>query len=130
MINFAQYQHITKSGCFASCNMLVTFSCIWILDDQDATSCLCCKPVPEDPTEIKFSNTYAVEFLNNGLIRRPKLFNRGRHVQSGDSEVCSKSIFLPFLLLSLSVISHFTGCFFLLLANADVPICSAWCPYI
>lgn len=47
------------------------------------------KVAPKAATKIKFSDVYAVEFIDYGLVHEPNLLNGGRSLLGNDHEVCS-----------------------------------------
>ena len=55
----------------------------------DESICLGRNLAPKDETEIKFSDVYAVEFIDYGLVHESNLPIVGRCLVGNDHEVCS-----------------------------------------
>lgn len=75
------------------CNSHLSFvpSLFCILLTQDESSCLGIKLASKVATEIKFSDVYAVELINEGLVHESNIPNARRCLAAQDDEVHSRS---------------------------------------
>lgn len=94
--------------------------------EHDDTTCFGIKLVSKAMIEIKFSDVYATEFINYGIIHGLSLPNAGRHLLGHKSEVRSIPIVAyVFTLLTLVMIMMFVVAHFLL-HFANVSLHDAW----
>lgn len=97
---------------------------------QDESTCLGIKRDSKVSTNIKFSDLYAVEFINYGIIRGSNLPNAGRFLLGHNFEVCPFPLFFFFfsfnVLFSPSYRNNVWWHMFLI--GADVSLHGAWFP--